>query len=577
MAYRDRPLSQLTRQPEYSSLNEDDKLNEQELNDVFNESESYNDNSSTPIGSKSVRSSILSRFDSQDLITHCCNPLCNKKLLLYRRKCYLCGRTFCFECTSHGRELGGTLRQTCAPCFADLHVRQQPGYLRDFKGFFCLRRKSVPMQTSISNGYHKSRPVNKNRNMNIQVSKELDRLCTGFSRSTTSRFKSSINEWVSTAKMPEWQQGIFWQPGHEVTACHTCRKVFSLLSSKQHCRICGRIFCSDCVSPLLMLYKNSVEDTTTHWAINGLEGSPAVEPPVFQLLRMCRSCESQTQQLLLEKRTTVEKVEERDTNDEFIENLLDLYTSLIKHKEYILNSFPPFIQQVEGLSQGTSDRVLASELSRLQADLSDHFSMLAVELQRFRFLQPSTNRQHTMLSNVSKAFLAFYHLHMPTFRVVTRDLYEVFSPDVIQVILEYNNYNTLNIVYIIIKQLCLELLQVVSKFRICEELFGKLSNLNDVIVDELECVVEKRGEDWDSHKSAVSELVKAQFKQKPFVYVGKNRSLYSEEIVTKKVQEKLLLCTRRLEARTDEKSCVNTKRILNNFTRKRVLIRGKTV
>ena len=572
MVTRERHRTQLTRQSEYSSLNEEDKLNEQDLNDVFNESESF----STPqIGAKPIKN-ILSKLDSQDLITQCCNPHCSKKLIFYRRKCYLCGRNFCYECTSHSRELGGTLRQTCAPCFADLHVRQQPGHQKDLKGIFSLKRGATPVQTSLSNGYHKTQPVNRRRNMNIQVSKEIERLCTGFSKSTSSRFRSSLSEWVGTAKMPEWQQGMFWQPGHEVTACHTCRKVFSLLSNKQHCRICGRVFCTDCTTPVLMLYKNYIEDTT-HWAINGLEGCPDVEPPVFQLLRLCRSCELQTQQLLLEKRTIVEKVEERDTSEIFVESLLDLYTALYKQKTYILNTFPPFIQQVEGLSRGTSDRNLTNELSRIQADLSDHFSLLAVELQRFRFLHPSTNRQHTILSNVSKGFMAFYHIHMPTFRLVTKDLYEIFSPDVLRCILEHNSYNAINITYLIVRQLCLELLQIVSKFQMCQELFGKLSDLNDVVVEELQGVVEKRGDVWEDHKSAASELVKTQFKKKPFVYLGKDKSLYSEERIREKIQEKMLLCIRRLEARTEEKSFVKIKRILNTFKWRRGLVRGITV
>ena len=573
MVSRERHRSQLTPQPEYTSLNEEDKLNEQDLNDVFNESESF---SAPQLATKPVRN-ILSKLDSQELITQCCNPHCSKKLIFNRRKCYLCGRSFCYECTSHSRELGGTLRQTCAPCFADLHVRQQPGHLRDLKGFFYMNRRTVPIQTPVSNGYHKAQPVNRRRNLNIQVSKEMERLCTGFSKSTSSRFKSSLSEWVGTAKMPEWQQGMFWQPGHEVTACHTCRKVFSLLSIKQHCRICGRVFCTDCTTPVLMLYKNSVEDTMTHWAINGLEGCPAVEPPVFQLLRLCRSCELQTQQLLLEKRTIVEKVEERDTSEVFVENLLDLYIALYIHKMYILNTLPPFIQQVEGLSRGTSDRNMSNELSRIQADLSDHFSLLAVELQRFRFLHPSTNRQHTILSNMSKGFMAFYHIHMPTFRLVTKDLYEIFSPDVLRFILEHNNYNTINIIYLIVRQLCLELLQIVSRFQLCQELFGRLSDLNDLVVKELQGVVEKRGENWEDHKSAASELVKTQYKRKPFVYTGKDKSLYSEEKIGEKVREKMLLCIRRLEARTEEKSFVKIKQILSTFKWRRSLVRGITV
>ena len=116
-----------------------------------------------------------------------------------------------------------------------------------------------------------------------------------------------------------------------------------------------------------------------------------------------------------------------------------------------------------------------------------------------------------------------------------------------------------------------------SKFQVSERLFEKLVELDDVIISELEIVVAKRGEEWESHKSAVSKHVKAQFSQKPMVYTGKHRSLYSEELVHKRVQEKLLLCLRTLEARTNEKSFQTTKSALRSLQWKRRLLRGKIV
>ena len=42
-----------------------------------------------------------------------------------------------------------------------------------------------------------------------------------------------------------------------------------------------------------------------------------------------------------------------------------------------------------------------------------------------------------------------------------------------------------------------------SKFQVSERLFEKLVELDDVIISELEIVVAKRGQEWESHKSAV--------------------------------------------------------------------------
>ena len=573
---RERPSCRWSRVSGSDLCSEGDKLDEQELNDVFNDSELSNNIISTPTQSTTTnRKIILSKFDSQDLIVNCSSSTCGRRLLLSRRKCYLCDHTFCLDCTSHSRELGGTLRHTCATCFADLHVRQQPGHQRDLKGLFSLRRRVLP--PAPYNGYGLNRPLSRSRQYGIQVERELQRLCCGYADSTSTRLRSSISDLVGAAKMPRWQQGALWQPGHEVAGCNTCRKEFSLLSSRQHCRVCGRVFCPECVAQVLMLYKSSAGDSSAQWALNGVEGIPSAEPPVFQLFRICPSCQSQIEQLLLQARTSEERDHQLDTSENFLDSLRELYRSLLKHKLFVLDSLPSFVHRVEVLSRGSSDGALARELSRLQTDLSDHFSLLAVELQRFQFLDPTSSRQQTLLSNVSKAFLAFYHTNMPTFRMVTRQLHEIFSPDVMQIILEHNNYTTLNIVYLLIRQLCLELTYIVSKFQTSERLFEKLVELDDVIISELEMVVTKRGEEWESHKSAVSKHVKEQFSEKPMVYTGKHRSFYSEELVHKRVQEKLLLCLRTLEARTNEKSFQATKSALRSLQRKRGLLRGITV
>ena len=571
-AYKDCPISQLVRDP--NDWSQGERLNKQELNAIFTDSESSYDARLIVPTSKSAQS-IFTRLESQDVLTHCSNSLCNKKLIFHRRSCYLCGRDFCFECTSHYRELGGSLRQTCAPCFADLHVRQQPGLQKDLKGFLCMKRGAK--KTQPQNRFQKPVPSDRRNRFAVDANKELERLCEGFSESTSTRLRSSFSELVSTAKMPKWQQGKFWQPGSEVRACYTCRKELSFLRlGKQFCRVCGRVFCSECTSPLLMLYKDA--KGSAEWAINGLEGCPTDEPPVFQLLRICRSCQLQAERLLIERSVDVEKGEELETNMGFMDKLRDLYTLLLKHKLHVLRALPSFVRRVEALAAGnSSDSDLARELSKQQRDLSDHFSLLAVELQSFHSLEAASSRQHAILSNVSKAFLSFHHEHMPTFRCVTRDLHDIFTPDVMDIILEHNNYSTLNSIYLVVRQLCLELTYVLSELSMSQDLFDKLVEASEVILVELRSVVEKRGEDWEAHKSAISDMVKTQCKQKPFVFVGKRKGLYTEKKIYQKVEKKLLFCIRILEARTDEKSFVNSKRTLTSVLPKKVLHRGVTV
>ena len=43
---------------------------------------------------------------------------------------------------------------------------------------------------------------------------------------------------------------VHWVPNKAIKICSNCSKKFSVFKRKHHCRICGKIYCSDCVKPI---------------------------------------------------------------------------------------------------------------------------------------------------------------------------------------------------------------------------------------------------------------------------------------------------------------------------------------
>ncbi|OAD08025.1 hypothetical protein MUCCIDRAFT_19365, partial [Mucor lusitanicus CBS 277.49] len=42
-----------------------------------------------------------------------------------------------------------------------------------------------------------------------------------------------------------------WMPDEQCKECYKCRKPFTLLRRKHHCRTCGQIFCGRCASHVI--------------------------------------------------------------------------------------------------------------------------------------------------------------------------------------------------------------------------------------------------------------------------------------------------------------------------------------
>ncbi|KAJ2955477.1 hypothetical protein NQZ79_g8517 [Umbelopsis isabellina] len=71
-------------------------------------------------------------------------------------------------------------------------------------------------------------------------------VATTFSVSNTNSLRSVISRLRGHKSDKE-----FWMPDENCKECYTCRKSFTFLRRKHHCRICGQIFCAKCASHII--------------------------------------------------------------------------------------------------------------------------------------------------------------------------------------------------------------------------------------------------------------------------------------------------------------------------------------
>ena len=74
-----------------------------------------------------------------------------------------------------------------------------------------------------------------------------------------------------------------WIPSKNISKCFKCKGRFSIVNRKHHCRMCGRIFCSDCsdewgVIPSLINITSPPEKSFSMYSLLYIEK------------RMCKSC-----------------------------------------------------------------------------------------------------------------------------------------------------------------------------------------------------------------------------------------------------------------------------------------------
>ena len=55
-------------------------------------------------------------------------------------------------------------------------------------------------------------------------------------------------------KIRQAETEVRWQHEEDVEECNNCRQQFSVTRRRHHCRHCGRIFCTDCVTKQVTIF-----------------------------------------------------------------------------------------------------------------------------------------------------------------------------------------------------------------------------------------------------------------------------------------------------------------------------------
>ena len=486
-----------------------------------------------PTESISPRAAVTlkrSHWKSVDDAKCCSEPTCRRKfdkklarfeLRRNRRNCYMCGLVYCRGCTPFRRKLSadavpdpqfGSPCPVCRSCFEK--DAQEDVFDHDWTDVFhyfreqgkgrkerMLHEKSGGVPLSSTSGAQKRE----------RVRSELDRLCTGFEAN-----HGVLKDLFADFKIPQWQKSGHWVNSARKQICQDCNQTFKRMAKKVNCRVCGQVYCSKCTKDEIIMYIPNGQ-RTAEWFINGKEGGPQQMPTSFQQLPVCNLCCQDLQAIILEKISescsVVSEIEETD----FMDSLVELHRGLVRMKQHIeakLPNFQKFVDSMDiadGSSRSVSGKSPINELARVTCDLSDQFSNLAFESQNLRRLEPTSNTQCRLLKYVCRGTYQFYDDNMYTFRVTRQRLKEMMPIDTLTEIQSAINQRSLEVVHILVKQICFEAINVELHQRVpCDSFTSPLSRCVDTLELELSEIFTEKDLDWNKHARTVSEFLKGE-------------------------------------------------------------------
>ncbi|ROV90672.1 hypothetical protein VPNG_10106 [Cytospora leucostoma] len=353
----------------------------------------------------------------------CTEPACGKTLgpLNGNINCRKCGRLFCEVHTMYQMKLSrsaihepvrGYWCRVCETCY-----KSRDGY-NDHSGvmvdhtdaFVAIRRKKV-----------------ERHNLEIQrLEKRLTKLTQILANPPDEVVGNGGSLLLPVANLAGQknqrkqleQSVVTWEEDAKVPRCPFCQQEFSWSFRKHHCRICGRVVCSDVQTQC----SSDIGLTVARPGSN----SPGTEKPdtpasshVSIDVRMCRDCKH----TIFSKRDFQESVVHKPPDQRAYETLRQFERGI----KLLMPSFQRTLLALQPPEDGFADRppptrAQIQEASKQRKRLTDSFAKYHVAAKRIRDMKTASPTQLRLQNNIYTAASSFLHTYMLPMKSLPRML-----------------------------------------------------------------------------------------------------------------------------------------------------------
>lgn len=421
------------------------------------------------------------------------------------RNCRRCGELFCKTCTKNVRRLNrnaqfdvefGIFHPVCRACFAEPVFPQSVGVVRSFTDYFASLRKrraqAVVQQSRIMANCH--------------------RLAISYTAYATRR--SSLTSAMMSSD--DWEKVNFTRDPRLLNADKCpCGRQFSLLTRRKQCRICGFVFCSQCVSESVVLFL--------------LEGQGRIELADQSRPREggsrvfgCATCIDDLSKALTRHNTESAPKTTAFRADSAMPLIARSYTSLQACHPPIDTALPTYAGLVAAIDGPVkNDQKLAGELALLDSNLEDWFAMFDARASKIRSQMKlcKSGAERQIVSNIVKAQINnYYRDTLWEFRALRKRLHLVMTPEQLRACCDECDFNALRCAFSILRQIAFESCAFTELSRTSAE----LKSILEAIEEKLAYLCVERQLVWEHEKSAIDQVLAELLKENPVIvrYLG---------------------------------------------------------
>ncbi|KAF7869893.1 hypothetical protein EAF04_004677 [Stromatinia cepivora] len=327
----------------------------------------------------------------------CTEPICGKRLGAVNGSvnCRKCGRLFCEDHTMYQIKLSrsaqhepvrGLWCRVCETCFKSREgYNDHNGFFRDHTNdFMAMRRKHV------DKAYLEISRLEK------RLSKLTQLLANPPEDMVSNGTLLSLAGQKNPRKILE-QSVVTWEEDAKVPKCPFCQQEFGSWSFRRHhCRLCGRIVCSDPRTGC------SSEIGLNVTAITDVQSEKHTENVSLDI-RMCRDCKT----TIFSKKDFAAELMEKTPSQRAYENLVQFEKGI----RLLLPNFQRLLVALQDPDKPPSHVQLA-EAAKVRKRLIDSFGKYDQAGRRIRDLPTTSPTQQKIQKAIYQQSSSFLHLHM---------------------------------------------------------------------------------------------------------------------------------------------------------------------